>query len=412
VTATVAAVRAGAADIRVMCYSDGNECESTEALAARFMKDNPDIKITVEKVPYQTILQGLPVQLAAGNGPDIARVTIAGPIMQYFLDLRPYLRDPGYWDDNFGPHLMWLRRGEADRGIYGMPTQLTVTGPIVNKTLFDQANLPLPQPAATWDEWASTVVKVAQATKVPFGMAWDRSGHRFAGPAISNGARYFAPDGKPDVVDDGFKAIAGRFVTWNQDATVDKGVWAAAGGGSYRDAFEEFANAQIVLYLSGSWQLSRLQKQIADAFDWVVVPNPCGSAGCSGMPGGASFVAFKETKSPKEVARFLDWLASEPVYAEYMAMTANIPALARLQSGGVKYNLSGAASAAMAAFVANATKLSPVAYKLQGNPLSGSIFTATVERLTQAINRQLTLDQAYERIASDIAQAMAAGAQK
>ena len=96
-----------AADIRVMCYSDGNECEATETLAARFMKDNPDIKIIVDKVPYKSILESLPVQLAAGNGPDVARVTIFGPIMKYFLDLTPNLKDPGYWETNFGAMLSW-----------------------------------------------------------------------------------------------------------------------------------------------------------------------------------------------------------------------------------------------------------------------------------------------------------------
>ncbi len=33
---------AAAADIRVACYSDGNECEVTAALAQRFMQANPN----------------------------------------------------------------------------------------------------------------------------------------------------------------------------------------------------------------------------------------------------------------------------------------------------------------------------------------------------------------------------------
>ena len=407
----VAAIQARAAEIRVACYSDGNECEATDALSARFMKDNPDIKIVIDKMPYKSILESLPVQLAAGNGPDVARVTIAGPVMKYFLDLTPYLKDPKYWETNFGAVLPWLRPNAADKGIYGLPTQLTVTAPIVNKTLFEQASVPLPDPTATWDDWAAAVAKVAKATNTPFGMAWDRSGHRFAGPAISMGAKYFDANGNPAVVDDGFKAMASRFVKWNQDGVVEKDVWAAAGGG-YRDAFEEFANAKIVLYLSGSWQLSRLQKQIGDGFDWVVVPNPCGPASCTGMPGGASFVAFKQTKSPKEVARWLEWLASESVYAEWMAMTSNIPGHAALQKGGVKYNLAPAGAAAVAAFSLNASKIAPVAYQLQGYPLSGSLFSPVVDRLSQAINGQITLDQAYQRITSDVADAIAAASKK
>jgi len=69
---------AAAAEIRVACYSDGNECEVTQDLAKRFEAQNADVKVAVDKVPYKAILEQLPVQLAAGEGPDIARVTDLG----------------------------------------------------------------------------------------------------------------------------------------------------------------------------------------------------------------------------------------------------------------------------------------------------------------------------------------------
>ena len=34
---------------------------------------------------------------------------------------------------------------------------------------------------------------------------------------------------------------------------------------------------------------------------------------CTGMPGGAGLVAIKYTKNPKDVAKVMDYLASEPV---------------------------------------------------------------------------------------------------
>jgi alpha-1,4-digalacturonate transport system substrate-binding protein len=399
---------AQAAEIRVACYSDGNECEATTELSARFMKDNPDITVVIDKMAYTAILESLPVQLAAGNGPDVARVTLFGTVSKYFLDLTPYLKDPAYWETNFGGSLSWMRKDATDKGIYGLATQMTVTGPIVNKSLFDQANVAIPGPTATWDDWAAAAQKVAKATGTPYGMAWDRSGHRFAGPAISYGAKYFNADGSLAVVDDGFKAIATRLIGWANDGTFEKDVWASAGGGSYRDAFNEFANGKIAVYLSGSWQVTRLQKQIGDAFDWVVASNPCGPAACSGMPGGAGFVAFKQTKNPKEVARWLEFLAATPVYAEWMAMTSNIPGHAGLQKGGVAYKLTPAGNAAISAFSANAPAISPVAYKLVGSPLSGSIYTASAERVSQAMSGQISTEQAFARVTQDLADAAAA----
>src|SRR5215831_20262356 len=179
-----------AGEIRVACYSDGNECEVTQELAKRFESQNSDVKVVIDKVPYKAIVEQLPVQLAAGEGPDIARVTDLGGLSKYYLDITPYVKDPKLWEANFGQTLKWMRSSPNDKGIYGMMTQLTVTGPFVNKTLFEQAKVPLPGPKATWDEWATATRKVAKATQVPFAMAFDRSGHRFAGPAISMGAKY------------------------------------------------------------------------------------------------------------------------------------------------------------------------------------------------------------------------------
>jgi alpha-1,4-digalacturonate transport system substrate-binding protein len=50
-----------------------------------------------------------------------------------------------------------------------------MTGPYVNKTLFEQAKVALPGPKATWDEWATAANKVAKATQTKAAMAWDRS---------------------------------------------------------------------------------------------------------------------------------------------------------------------------------------------------------------------------------------------
>jgi alpha-1,4-digalacturonate transport system substrate-binding protein len=409
--AVVSTATASAADIRVMCYQDGNECVVYKDLADRFMKDHPDIRITLDTVPYPAILQSLPVQLAAGNGPDIARVTSFGILEKYMLNLRPLLPDAQQWDTEFGPVLDWTRADPKDNGIYGLPTQLTVTGPFVNKTLFDQAGVGIPPVTATWDDWATAVEKVAKATQTPYGMAWDRSGHRLAGPAISYGAKYFAVDGAPAVIDPGFKEMASRFVAWNQDGTVEKDVWAATGSG-YRDDFTAFSNAQIVVYYSGSWWLRRMDQQIGGNFDWQAVPHPCGPVACTGMPGGAAFVGFKQTKNPQAVAAFLDYLQQPDIYRETMERTDNIPAEIPLLKSGVDYkNLSAAGQAAMKAFLESAQKLVPLAYRLQGYKYNSVIFDATVNRISQVIAGQLTVDQAYQRITQDIQQQLAAAKQ-
>jgi alpha-1,4-digalacturonate transport system substrate-binding protein len=390
-----------AGEIRVACYSDGNECEVTQELAKRFEAQNADVKVVIDKVPYKAILEQLPVQLAAGEGPDIARVTDLGGLSKYYLDITPYVKDSKAWEANFGQTLKWMRPSPTDKGIYGMMTQLTVTGPYVNKTLFEQAQMPLPGPKATWDDWAAATRKVAKATQTPFAMAFDRSGHRFAGTAISQGAKLFDAKGNL-VIDDGYKTMAKKLYDWNRDGTMPKEVWGGVGGSTYRDAFEEFANGRVVLYLSGSWQIKRMETQIGKNFDWIAVPNPCGPGACTGLPGGAAFVALKRTKNPKDVGRFLDFLAGDAIYAEYMSKTDNIPASAAVAKKGVEYNVSPPAKAALTVFVGQVGNLSPIAYEIQGYKYNRALFNPTAARLGQAIAGEMSLDDALKRISADI----------
>ena len=395
-----------AADIRVMCYQDGIECEVTADLAKRFEAQNPGTKVLVDVVPYKTIVEQLPVQLAAGQGPDIARVTDLGVLSKYYQDISAYVKDKNYWEANFGATLSWLRPTASDKGIYGFMTQLTMTGPYVNKTLFEQAKVPMPGPKATWDEWVEASRKVAKATQTPAALAWDRSGHRFAGAAISYGAKIFDAKGEL-VMDDGYKTTVNKFVGWHKDGAMLKEVWGGSGGSSYADSIGEFKNGRVAMVLSGSWQINRLQKDIGTAFDWVAVPNPCGPAACTGIPGGAAWVALKTTKAPKEVGMFLDFLASEASYAEFAGKTINIPAHAGLAKKGVAYpGATPAARAALGVFSGGVANLSPVAYQFQGYKFNRAIMLPTVTRVTQAIVGEMSSDEAITKIAADMADAV------
>jgi len=398
--------QAAAQELRVQCYSDGNECEVTGDIAKRFEAANPGIKIVIDKVPYKAVVEQLPVQLAAGEGPDVARVTDLGGLNKYYLDITPHLSAERvkYWQDNFSSTLNWFRSAEekaSGKGLYGLMSQLTVTGGFVNKTLFEQAKVPMPPATATWDDWMTAAKKVADATKTPFAMAMDRSGHRFAPLAVAYGAKIFDSNGKL-TLDDGYKTAVKKFVDWNKTGLMPKEVWGGVGGSQYRDAFEEFANGRVVMYYSGSWQIRRMDSQVSKNFDWAVAPAPCGPAACTAMPGGAAFVALKRTKNPAAAAKFLDFLASDANYAELMAKTENIPAHLGVAKAGVSYNVSPASKAALNSFVADVPKIAKPNFDLQGYGLNRAIFQPTAQRLGQAIVGELSVDDALTRLAADM----------
>lgn len=398
---------ASAQELKFMCFSDADDCTVIDSVIDGFEAENPGITVVIDKVPYQAVLDSLPVQLAAGTGPDIALVTDLGGLNRYYLDLSPYV-DDAYWQDNFGDFLNWYRADAEDDGIYGLHWQLTVTGPYINRTLFDQAGVAVPAPDATWDDWVAATRDVAEKTGTMFPMAMDRSGHRIAGPMISYGARYFDESGAPILVDDGFTAFVEKFVGWHEDGTMARDVWAGRGGNAYQDAAAEFVNGELVFYYSGSWNVGRFDAEIGDLFDWQVVGSPCGIAGCTGMPGGAGIVGFKHTKHPEAVAKLIDYLAQSEIYTQMSARTGNIPAHRAVAAAGVDYKSASAqAAAALNAWGAQVAKLEAPAFQYQGYEGNRAMFNITVSRVTQAIVGEMTVDEAMAKAKQDLAEILA-----
>ena len=107
----------------------------------------------------------------------------------------------------------------------------------------------------------------------------------------------------------------------DDDGSMLKDTWVSAAGTTYRAAADDFINAQLAFYYSGSWQVANLSTKIGDSFDWVATGSPCGTAGCSGLRAAPALVAIKYTKNPKDVAKVMEYLASEDMVKEFTERT-------------------------------------------------------------------------------------------
>lgn len=112
--------------------------------------------------------------MEAGRGPDIARVTNIKTLADHWLDLTPHIADPAYWQANFGDQFDWMRP-DGSNAITGFMTQITLTGGFANKTLFEQAGVPLPGADATWDQWIEAAGKVQDSQQLNVTFVIDRS---------------------------------------------------------------------------------------------------------------------------------------------------------------------------------------------------------------------------------------------
>jgi len=397
-------------ELRFTCYQDGTECEVYGDLLDRFMADNEGITIVIDQVEYQAILDSLPINVEVGEGPNIARVTNFPQLSDYYLDMRPLMMDPSVLDDAYNPLVLAAFRpgGEGD-GLYGFTDALTVTGPFVNATLFEQAGIEIPGEGATWEEWGAVLTEVRDATGVEYGFAIDNRGHRFAGPAMSMGATFFDEEGNFDLAgDEGFSAFAEILKGWLDNGLSPIETWST--GDAYTAANEYFINVQTVMYFSGSWQIGGFANTIGDAFDWVVAPNPTGPGGSTGVAGGAAIVAFDSGDEAVNAATaaVMEYLAQPENVAEFAARTLNISSNSVAIEMGIEYDSDNPqVIAALNSFSNEVGKLQDQAVMLTLHPFNFAYYGAGNTRLQQYFAGEIELADVTERIQADIDEAVA-----
>ena len=229
----------------------------------------------------------------------------------------------------------------------------------------------MPGAKATWEDWAKAAKEVATKVEAPFPLA-----HRPLGPPLlrprdlAGRARCSTTMASPPSSTRASSERRSWSTTGTRPASCRRSSGARSSGTAYRGANDEFKNAQVVMYMSGSWQIGQFDKTIGDAFDWVAVPNPCGPANCSGMPGGAGLVAIKTTQHP-EGSRAGDGISRQRdrCCAEFYQRSLFVPGHLGLAKKGLDYPTATPrrGKAALKVFTAKASPSSPRSRtKLQG----------------------------------------------
>lgn len=402
--ASLFAVQAQAATQKLTFWftdDDPNYVKKMGELVDQFEETHPDISVDFVTTSYAQSKEQLPLQLSVGEGPDLAKIA-DNSLIAFTLDLRPYMKDPEGFTKLHGNTLSLLRdEKSAPDKIGGYVASQTLNQPFVNVTLFEQAGVPLPKKGATLADVVAASVKVADKTGVDIPFTMDRSGHRFSGPAYSYGANFVNDDGTFNFPDAPTKAYIKDLYNWTKTGAFPKEMWGAAGGTRYKNMGDEFINANVVTYFAGNWMVNPFKEKIGDAFEWTALDAPCGDGGCIPMPGATYMAAFKHTKHPEAVAELIEYLGSEPVQRELAEEFIIIPG-ANVQN--LNYQLEDEnAKSAMTVFANNASNVTESIRRLQKAKGANIVYDSAVQRMSQLIVGELTLEETYERMASDIA---------
>ncbi|MGI6671640.1 MAG: extracellular solute-binding protein [Christensenellales bacterium] len=193
-----------------------------------------------------------------------------------------------------------------------LPLQFTITNVYYNKDAFDKAGLEAPTVDSRWtmDEVYANARILMEKGGVKYGMAVDGSRARYDNLMYMNG-------GSMVVEKDGAFQVAihsqanidtlNTFIAMNNEGVLPKSIWA---GGTTDNPADYFANGDLGMYFSGSWNYNRFfAAELPFAFG--VMPSPVGAVGGSAILGGSGLAVPNNAKNKDLAISFLRWLYEE-----------------------------------------------------------------------------------------------------
>jgi len=302
--------------IEYMVWGDANSDRIERMVIDAFKAKYPGVEVVLRNTAGNYIDQLL-TSIAAGTPPDIAIVD--------FYDL-PNLIHAGLGTEVTA----WAERDQVlsmlerelhpaataemrlDGKLYSVANlRIGVDGLFYNKTMFDNAAVPLPAQGGTWtiDDWEEAAVRLTRSTNGEV-TQWGVAFHEFfIWPFIHmNGGRLLTEDqtraafDQPEV-----------YTALQRLADLDLETGAIVWSFERRNAFEEGVAAMHIMWVGGI--VNGLRNNVS--WEWDIAPIPAGRLGSIGTVKGNPVIIPINAKNKEVAWEFMKFLGSEEAYTIY-----------------------------------------------------------------------------------------------
>ena len=324
-------------------WSGEGEKKAFDALIAAFQKENPDITVKTDTVPYASVQTNLDSRFQAGNPPDLFRVS--------YIDIGQYtsqgvlLDVSGTFDqsriDAFEPGL-W-QGVMFDGKPYGVPHQIDTTAVLYRKDAFEAAGITdVPttiDEAWTWEEFAANADKlkgVVKGKQTAFIYDWQSAGaYRWLSWLFQAGGTLLADDLTSPAID----SDPGRKAVDFTKSFFTKG-WVAKNtsvkSATYPDSV--FVAGSVAMAFAGDFLVPFIDTNVGKKFEYGSMPQPRDVAAATDL-GGNAVVAAKDGKNTEAAAKFLEFIVREDQMKTYCEATGQLPTLKSLTNAKLDFQV-------------------------------------------------------------------------
>ena len=300
------------------------EGKAMKTMVAQFNASHPKIHVTPQFYGNSDYaLQKVLTAIAGGHPPDISYLygSWAANIAESSrtLTLNDYIKKtPGFnWND-FWPSERQV--ATVNGKIVGIPALVDNLALVYNKTLFQQAGIPLPTASWTWQDLRSAAARLTDPSKKQFGWAYVNDASedtvwRFEALLWQAGGEILSPDGKHAA----FNSPAGvqALTLLQQMAVQDHSVYLDSGNDLYANLFN---SGRIGMLYTGPWDLSGFPKV---HFGVQILPADKNHQTISGPD---NWVLFNNGTARSNAAwTFISWFTGPKQSLQWSTLTGDLP---------------------------------------------------------------------------------------
>jgi len=313
---------AAAAEKATIIAVDTGDGSALTRTFAPFMEEHPDIQVEVIGVAWEGFDEKVDLLIAGGDPPAIWRPGAKRGYRYYadkgmFPDIQPLIDRDNYDVEDFYEVLYDFVKWEGKQR--GFPAAHYLSTMYYNKTLFEQAGVPLPptswdDESWTWDTFLESVQTTAQPSDNPLETIWGCGApYDRRHSAWIFGGDYFPDEGyvtgkpsrttvnSPEVAD-GWQFMQDLIYKHKVQPTPAEGEMISAAG------VDLFLSGKVGIMMNANWAFGTYGE--IEEFEWGIAPVPLAPTGRKTLLFPDQWMMFKDQKYPDAAWEALKYLAS------------------------------------------------------------------------------------------------------
>ena len=308
----------------VKFWAMGYEGEVVAQLIPEFERENPDIRIDLQQIPWTSAHEKLLTSFAGETLPDvcslgntwipefaaIGALTPLNTLIGSTPSVAPDDFYAGAWDS-----------GVIDGKVYAVPWYTEVRAVYYNNALMRKAGVNS-QPS-TWSELQKSLVALKDAG-VPTPILLPLNEFE---PLLN-----FSVQANNDLLRDSgqygnFRGAGFRKSLAFYRSMFTQGFAPVLTNNQIANVWDEFGKGRINYYISGPWNIAEFRKRLtAEQFAQLrtmPLPGPDGKG--QSIAGGTSFVIFRNARHPDAAWKWIEFLSRPSTQARFHALTGDLP---------------------------------------------------------------------------------------